>query len=165
MNDFRPSVAFKPCIHAGFRGKGGEPEKGIEPLTCGLRNRCSTTELLWRCANCGRGISGAPRALASAFTRLSRDRRSSRGGGKVRCRSNRSLESLRLRHPAQGRLASCMDHPNPAASPSPLRGTATSGGEPAQASEEVIDSGGTVPRKAALPPRGFTPPPAAEAAP
>ncbi len=50
-----------------------ELARGVEPPTCGLRNRCSTTELLWRCANCGRGISGAPRALASAFTRLSRD--------------------------------------------------------------------------------------------
>ena len=47
------------------------------------------------------------------------------GGGKNRCRSNRSLESLRLRHPAQGRLASRMDTPNPAAIPPPLRGTAT----------------------------------------
>ena len=84
-------------------------------MTCGLRNRCSTTELLWRCANCGRGISGAPRALASAFTRLSRDHRRSRGDGRSAAARNRSLESLRLRYPAQGRLASCMDTPNPAA--------------------------------------------------
>ncbi len=31
--------------------------------------------------------------------------------------------------------------------------------------EAVVDSGGAIPRKAALPPRGFTPPPAPEAAP
>ena len=88
-------------------------------MTCGLRNRCSTTELLWRCANCGRGISGAPRALASAFTRLSRDFHATiavrAAAGRSAAARNRSLESLRLRHPAQGRLASCMDTPNPAA--------------------------------------------------
>ncbi len=42
-----------------------EPEKGIEPLTCGLRNRCSTTELLWRC---GPRNMRSRRRLASAFT-------------------------------------------------------------------------------------------------
>ena len=30
------------------RGGTMEPAKGFEPLTCGLRNRCSTTELRWR---------------------------------------------------------------------------------------------------------------------
>gem|GEM_PF-217775 len=44
-------------------------------------------------------------------------------------------------------------------------GLRVTGGEPTQAPEEVVDSGGTVPREAALPPRGFTPPPAPEAAP
>src|SRR5687767_13513603 len=34
-------------LFAIFRGIEVEPKVGIEPTTYGLRNRCSTTELLW----------------------------------------------------------------------------------------------------------------------
>src|SRR5690606_15607789 len=48
----RPDKKPAPCRtrHKAGKNKHPEPQVGIEPTTARLRIECSTTELLWRCA-------------------------------------------------------------------------------------------------------------------